>query len=45
MSPWVDIDRAAEQMGDAYVFSHKPNPASSPGRLEPGKRAGSCARS
>ncbi len=27
MSPWVDIDRAAAQMGDAYVFSRKPNPA------------------
>ena len=27
MSPWVDIDAAAEQMGDRYVFSRKPNPA------------------
>ena len=26
MSPWVDIERAAELMGDKYVFSRKPNP-------------------
>ena len=27
MSAWVDIDQAAEQMGQEYIFSHKPNPA------------------
>jgi len=27
MSPWVDMDRAAELLGDRYVFSRKPNPA------------------
>jgi len=26
MSPWIDIDRAAEEVGDNYVFSLKPNP-------------------
>jgi len=27
MSPWVDMDRAARNVGDGYVFSRKPNPA------------------
>ena len=27
MSPWVDVDEGAEQIGNRYVFSHKPNPA------------------
>ena len=27
MSPWVDIARGAENIGDQYVFSMKPNPA------------------
>ena len=26
MSPWIDIDRAAELVGNKYVFSRKPNP-------------------
>lgn len=26
MSPWIDIDRAAEEVRDDYVFSFKPNP-------------------
>ena len=27
MSPWVDLDRAAERMGRDFVFSWKPSPA------------------
>jgi hypothetical protein len=27
MSPWVDVDRGAEQIGRDFVFSRKPNPA------------------
>jgi hypothetical protein len=27
MSPWIDLDRAVDKVGDAYVFSRKPNPA------------------
>ena len=27
MSPWVDVEEAAEQVGDGYIFSRKPNPA------------------
>jgi len=27
MSPWADLDRAAEEVGDSYVISYKPNPA------------------
>ncbi len=27
MSPWVDLERAAEQVGNRYVLSRKPNPA------------------
>jgi hypothetical protein len=27
MSPWIDIDVAAENVGTDYVFSYKPNPA------------------
>ena len=27
MSPWVDQERGAEEMGDEFVFSRKPNPA------------------
>lgn len=27
MSPWVDVETGAEQVGGDYVFSYKPNPA------------------
>jgi hypothetical protein len=27
MSPWVDIERGAKELGTDYVFSRKPNPA------------------
>ena len=27
MSPWVELDKAAEAVGTNYVFSFKPNPA------------------
>jgi hypothetical protein len=27
MSPWVDVEYAAQRIGGDYVFSHKPNPA------------------
>ena len=27
MSPWANIEDAAEKIGDGYVFSYKPNPA------------------
>ena len=27
MSPWVDVERGAEQIGRDFVFSRKPNPA------------------
>jgi hypothetical protein len=27
MSPWIDLDHAAEAVGPGYVFSFKPNPA------------------
>jgi hypothetical protein len=27
MSPWVDVERGAEQLGRDYVFSRKPSPA------------------
>lgn len=27
MSPWVDLDKAAERMGRDFVFSWKPSPA------------------
>ncbi|HIE29631.1 TPA: hypothetical protein EYP66_20365 [Candidatus Poribacteria bacterium] len=27
MSPWVDVDKGAEQIGREFVFSRKPNPA------------------
>jgi len=27
MSPWVDVERGAEEIGMAFVFSRKPNPA------------------
>jgi len=27
MSPWIDPERAADEVGAGYVFSHKPNPA------------------
>lgn len=27
MSPWIDVDVAAENVGTDYVFSYKPNPA------------------
>ncbi len=35
MSPWVDIDLAAENVGTDYVFSWKPNPAVFDGRWDP----------
>jgi len=28
VTPWADVDRAADVMGSKYVFSSKPNPAS-----------------
>jgi len=27
MSPWIDPERAAGELGDRYIFSYKPNPA------------------
>ena len=27
MSPWIDVEKAVENVGDNYVFSYKPNPA------------------
>ena len=27
MSPWVDVARAAEEVGRDYVYTHKPNPS------------------
>ncbi|UCE06733.1 MAG: hypothetical protein JSW07_01445 [bacterium] len=27
MSPWIDVEKAAENIGDNYVVSYKPNPA------------------
>jgi hypothetical protein len=27
MSPWVDVEQGAEQIGGDFVFSRKPNPA------------------
>ena len=27
MSPWVEVEKAAEAVGPNYVFSYKPNPA------------------
>ena len=27
MSTWVDVDKAAEELGRDYIFSYKPNPA------------------
>lgn len=27
MSPWIDVDKAAEALGTDYAFSYKPNPA------------------
>jgi hypothetical protein len=27
MSPWVDVRRAAEEVGRDYVYTHKPNPS------------------
>jgi hypothetical protein len=27
MSPWVNLDEAVANVGNRYVFSHKPNPA------------------
>ena len=26
MSPWINVERAAKEMADDYVFSLKPNP-------------------
>ncbi len=27
MSPWVDVELGAEELGSDYIFSYKPNPA------------------
>jgi len=27
ISPWADVDKCAEKLGDRYIFSWKPNPA------------------
>jgi hypothetical protein len=27
MSPWIDVEKAATNVGDDYAFSYKPNPA------------------
>ena len=27
ISPWADVRKSAEELGDRYIFSHKPNPA------------------
>ena len=27
MSPWVDVERGAAELGDRYIYSYKPNPA------------------
>jgi hypothetical protein len=27
MSPWINVEKAVENVGDDYVFSYKPNPA------------------
>jgi hypothetical protein len=27
MSPWVDMDKAAAEVGKDYIYTHKPNPA------------------
>ena len=27
MSPWIDMDKAVERVGNGYVFSYKPSPA------------------
>jgi hypothetical protein len=27
MSPWVDVERGAKELGKDYIFSYKPNPA------------------
>ena len=27
MSPWIDTERAAQEIGTDYVFSRKPSPA------------------
>lgn len=35
VSPWCDIDAAAEALGDRYVFSWKPNPAMLADRFDP----------
>lgn len=35
ISPWADLRIAAEELGDQYIFSWKPNPASMVGRFEP----------
>ena len=35
VSPWANPRRAAEQIGQSYVFSHKPNPAHVAGSFNP----------
>jgi hypothetical protein len=52
MSPWVDVERGAAQIGGRYVFSRKPSPALlafdswNPGAAESDLRAAveACAR-
>ena len=34
ITPWADIDNAAEVIGNRYVIANKPNPASVSGRLD-----------
>lgn len=37
VSPWCDVERAAEALGDEYLFSWKPNPAMLVGEFDPEK--------
>lgn len=34
ITPWADIDNAAEIIGNRYVIANKPNPASVAGKLD-----------
>ena len=34
ITPWADINNAAEVIGNRYVIANKPNPASVSGRLD-----------
>ena len=35
VSPWCDVEKAAEELGDGIIFSWKPNPAMLVGELDP----------